>query len=1256
VSNNVAWSSDERRKLEGVNGDECEVRRPWRHSTGVERTSRFWPKFRYVRRPGLAGPLSRLLRYGSPLRGMLLASLALLALVAASSIASASFVAVGVAVTSASQDGVAWDTRPLPDNREIRGIHWSGKWVATGDDGLILFSTDAKNWTAAAGGGTTDWWEAEYGGGQWLVVGSDGAIASSVDGETWLPVCPGAVGCLPTSTCTTMGVCVSTQLTGLAYAAGRWVVVGAGNMGSGHILTSTNGGASWVAESWPRGVALRDVASDGTSFVAVGQTGTVARRTSTGEWQPLIVQSSLTSPAVWQLNAIAYGGGNWVAVGVDGTTITSPNGLAWTRQGTSQPGVVYSSVAWSGTQWMRVGPVASLWTSPGPPWSWTLTTLPAANAGLHDVWANGNDAVAVGGAGLLVRKASPTWIRERGPSGIGLNDVDHGLAAGEPGWLAVGIAQSVTSPDGLSWTPRQSPNLHAVTFTDALNDGQWIAVGDSGMVRYSQDAVSWTSIGPPGLAASLQDVAYDGNRYVAVGTGGTIITSPTGQPWTSRTIGGATLRAVVGDGALWVVGGDGGRILTSSDAVAWTPQTSPTARDIYGLAFDGRRFLAVATNPQGSSYDVIASEDGTNWSLLAQGTHRMFDITTDGQQWVMVGLSGTTVTPAGIILTSPDGATWTLRPSNTANQFLGVASSQKPPPVPPLVCKVPTFHPGQTRTLLATGGTGSYKWSAPGSANPGPATGSSFTTAYPGLGTYAVTLQSGTRTTTCLVNVVPWEPLACTGPATATRGLVATFVASGADDAAYAWRGGSPSILGQGETFQVSFDSAGRHEVQVASRGEVAACPVFVFDPDKVICVAPVQASTSEEVRLEALGGTGTYLWQAASGEPQVAVLDWRQPFRTTFNQPGVHIITVSSGAVTGACEVWVQQPCGMPSASFLPDAAVIRPGDTVTFRDTSTGIIAFWLWEFGDGQGAVEPNPRHRFMQEGRFAVRLTVYESGSGCTSTFQKDVVVGAQTEGASAGLDESVHFGQGGTLPAVADAGPDLVVPEGAQVRIFARGPTAWGHAWVQTAGPPQSLEGTFTPELRFAAPMLPTEAPILLGFRLSVSSGETSARDDVYVTVVSANHAPVADAGKDVVVRPGEDFILDGSGSMDPDGDSLSFRWRAVGDNPWTGSNLAGAVIAAPERPGVLVFELTVSDGRRSSVDTILVEVVTDATKAEGVEDSTGPNLTPNAVAASPSDGAWILWAALPVMALVALIVALAIVRWSKANDPARPMH
>ena len=85
----------------------------------------------------------------------------------------------------------------------------------------------------------------------------------------------------------------------------------------------------------------------------------------------------------------------------------------------------------------------------------------------------------------------------------------------------------------------------------------------------------------------------------------------------------------------------------------------------------------------------------------------------------------------------------------------------------------------------------------------------------------------------------------------------------------------------------------------------------------------------------------------------------------------------------------------------------------------------------------------------------------------------------------------------------------------------------------------------------------------------------------YVTVSSDNQAPTAAAGDDQLVITGTVVVLDGTGSIDPETDPLSFDWVITNTPSFSTATLTGATTAAPtfipDLDGVYEITLTVSD-------------------------------------------------------------------------------
>ena len=292
----------------------------------------------------------------------------------------------------------------------------------------------------------------------------------------------------------------------------------------------------------------------------------------------------------------------------------------------------------------------------------------------------------------------------------------------------------------------------------------------------------------------------------------------------------------------------------------------------------------------------------------------------------------------------------------------------------------------------------------------------------------------------------------------------------------------------------------------------------------------------------------------------------------------------------------------GPPSAYFETSTELARPGQSVTFNpcpappprcssDPNDGIVRY-LWEFGDGAASDMVQPGHPYDRTGGFLVRLSVFD-GYGGMGFFERTVAV--DWPGAAPVRDD----GSSSVAPPKADAGPEATVLEGTRVRL-AGSQTGGGEgttfAWTQLTGPKVTLSNTSAPSPTFMAPELDGPVSADLVFSLKVADGgRESIPDYVTIKVESANTAPVADAGGPLSATVGLPVQLDGSGSLDPDGDPLTYRWEQVyseGDEVVALAPADGmhSSFTAPERTGILRFRLEVSDGEAVNVDEAVVIV------------------------------------------------------------------
>lgn len=120
---------------------------------------------------------------------------------------------------------------------------------------------------------------------------------------------------------------------------------------------------------------------------------------------------------------------------------------------------------------------------------------------------------------------------------------------------------------------------------------------------------------------------------------------------------------------------------------------------------------------------------------------------------------------------------------------------------------------------------------------------------------------------------------------------------------------------------------------------------------------------------------------------------------------------------------------------------------------------------------------------------------------------------------------------------------------------------------------------------------PLAAGVLTNTATMVASGTVAVHAAVPLTV--QNVAPLAYAGPDQKVGPGEIVQLNGSGSTDDNGDTLTYSWAKTGgpDVLLIGANTATAMFTASLTiPTTYTLTLTVSDGSFDATDVVIVTV------------------------------------------------------------------
>lgn len=301
--------------------------------------------------------------------------------------------------------GDSWTKRASPVNAMLNSVTFGGgKFVAVGMIKTITTSTDGITWSTSTGP-DNNWFQASsvtHDGNQFVMVGDwdfntskPPLIATSPDGITWTR--------RPWNNPNG-----ETMLVDVTASGGRLTAVGLG----GNIITSTDAGVTWTAESQPAGIfqaqELNGVAAHGDTRVAVGRDssfqGIILINTGGGWTVAAKALAKRPQDVIWT-------GSQFVAVGQD-FIMTSPDGNTWTSRTApaDAAGIALNDVAWDGTKLYAVGDnfaskrVIISSADGGATWTTEHTSTASGSASLAGVAVSANKTlVAVGGVSVLTK-------------------------------------------------------------------------------------------------------------------------------------------------------------------------------------------------------------------------------------------------------------------------------------------------------------------------------------------------------------------------------------------------------------------------------------------------------------------------------------------------------------------------------------------------------------------------------------------------------------------------------------------------------------------------------------------------------------------------------------------------------------------------------------------------------------------------------------------------------------------------------------
>lgn len=307
-----------------------------------------------------------------------------------------------------------------------------------------------------------------------------------------------------------------------------------------------------------------------------GTAGQVLTKTADGqEWADvpvdesnvLLADTNIKLPLSSQCNAIAYGGGKFVAVSYGSTAAYSVNGINWAE-----------------------------------------TTLPSTANRKSVTYGNGKFVTVDYHGNVTYSTDGVNWTVVEPPTTANWDSIAYGGGK----FVAVAVMNSMMySTDGISWTDVRISNY---PYTVAYGNGKFVVASANNVkAKYSSDGINW-EYSDEVSKGSWDTITYGDDKFVAIGNSSTAIYSTDGINWTTTTLPLDVPWSSItyGNGKFVAVNRTNNTAIYSTDAINWTQVTMPLNTGLEVITYGGGKFIAASRS---DSNNIVAySTDGITWS------------------------------------------------------------------------------------------------------------------------------------------------------------------------------------------------------------------------------------------------------------------------------------------------------------------------------------------------------------------------------------------------------------------------------------------------------------------------------------------------------------------------------------------------------------------------------------------------------------------------------------------------------------------
>ena len=420
-------------------------------------------------------------------------------------------------------------------------------------------------------------------------------------------------------------------------------------------------GAPTAAPYWnwrnplPHGNDFNSIAYGGGQFVAVGRGGAISVSPDGQNW------STAVSGTTVELTDVAYGNGRFVvsSYALNGV-LTSTDGRTWVRPSIppSNEWLRATRLAYGAGRFVVAGDVGYVSTSTDG-----LTWSPGASgtaSRITDLAFGGDRFVAVLETGETIYSSTGVQWTAGGHSGVAAFTVH--VAYGDGRWLALANGRAATSVDGgVTWIASPADLKNGLGWVyEALTyfHGRFYIWGANLPLLSSLDGNTWRiDLPTPDPLYYPNALAAGPDRIVAAGRFGGLRSSGDGTTWVNHTVSTVSgdLRGAAYGAGRWIVAGTQG-LAESSDATTWQMLPAAAGYDGGTIAYGNGRFVAGASDG-GVGYSADGGMTWTRGVTRATALLRivfgngLFVATTNSQNWI----NGVFYSE---LISSVDGVTW----------------------------------------------------------------------------------------------------------------------------------------------------------------------------------------------------------------------------------------------------------------------------------------------------------------------------------------------------------------------------------------------------------------------------------------------------------------------------------------------------------------------------------------------------------------------------------------------------------------------